>query len=201
LRLASSKFSSSINPIAAISSVLAYVYPSEQIAPPPSAVPAIAEADGSLPRFLAERYFTVKEISALWNLSRSKVRELYAVEPGVVQVGKPTRGHGSRRRRGYFTVRIPESVLRRVHRRLTGDGWYAKLATERHYTPQEVAEIYGLSDTMVRRMFRRQGGVLRIGEASRRVGRRHTRRMYTMRIPETVVRRVLMPTSGYPRPN
>ena len=87
-----------------------------------------------------------------------------------------------------------------MHRRLTGEGWYTKLATERHYTPEQVAAARGLSDTTVRRMFQEKGGVLRVGEPSRRTGRKLTRRMYTIRIPETVARRVLdgitSPTGG-----
>ena len=156
-------------------------------------VPAVAETDVALPRFLAERHYTMKEVAALWNLSRSKVRELFEGEAGVMRYGKPSQKIGSRTRRGYFTTRIPESAVLRVHRRLTGAGWYAKLATERHYTPQQLAAALGLSDTKVRRMFAEENGVLRVGEPSRRVGRKLTRRMYTMRIPETVARRRLEP--------
>jgi AraC-like DNA-binding protein len=166
------------------------MYPEVHVGSQPSAVPAIAGLDASLPRFLAERHYTVKEVATLWNLSQSKVRELFAEEAGTIRFGKPTRRVGSRRRRGYFTTRIPESALLRLHRRLTSAGWYSKLATEQHYTPQQLAEVYGLSDTMVRRMFAEEGGVLRVGEPSRRVGRKLTRRMYAMRIPETVAQRV-----------
>lgn len=168
--------------------------------PQSSALPAIAETDAVLPRFLSEQYFTINEIASLWSLSQSKVRELFAAEAGVMRYGKPTRRVGSRQRRAYYTTRIPESAVLRVHRRLTGTGWYAKLATERHYTPQQVAAARGLSDTTVRRMFAEEGGVLRIGEPSRRVGRKLTRRMYTMRIPETVAGRVLDGITAQPLP-
>lgn len=57
--------------------------------------------------------------------------------------------------------------------------------------PTELAAARKLSDTKVRRMFQKEGGVLRIGEPSRRVGRKLTRRLYTMRVPETVARRRL----------
>ena len=157
---------------------------------PSSAAPVIAGADAAMPRFIAERHFTVKELAALWNLSLSKVRELFAQEPGVFREGRPTRKVGSCTRRGYYTTRIPESVVFRVHRRLTDADWYAKLASEQHYTPQQLAAAWKLSDSKLRRMFGEEGGVVRIGEPSRRVGRRLTRRMYTMRIPETVARRV-----------
>ena len=165
---------------------------------PSSAVPAIIGADATLPRFLAERYYTVNEIAALWNLSQSKVRELFAQESGVFHEGRPTRKVCSRTRRGYFTTRIPESAVLRVHRRLTGAGWYAKLATEKHYTPQQLAATLRISDTKVRRMCAEEVGILRLGEPSRRVGRKLIRRMYTMRIPETVARRRLEPAGEAP---
>ena len=119
----------------------------------PSAVPAIAGRYAELPRSLAERHYTMKEVATLWNLSQSKIRELFANESGVMREGKPTRRVGGGSRRGYYTTRIPESAVLRVHRRLTGIGWYAKLAFERHYTPQQLAAALGLSDTKVRRMF------------------------------------------------
>ena len=167
---------------------------------PSSAVRAITRADAALPRFLAEPYYTVKQIATLWHVSQSKVRELFAGESGLFREGKPNRRIGSRSRRGYFTTRIPESAVLRVHRRLTGAGWYTKLATDQHYTPQQLAAAWRLSDTKLRRMFAEEGGVLRIGEPSRRTGRKLTRRMYTMRIPEIVARRVLDGITSRPLP-
>jgi hypothetical protein len=42
------------------------------------------------------------------------VRKIFEREPGV-----PVLGHdGSRRKRGYHTLRIPESVMERVYRRI-----------------------------------------------------------------------------------
>lgn len=157
---------------------------------PSSAAPAITGVDTALPRCVAERHYTIKEIATLWHLSQSKVRELFAGEAGVFREGKPDRAVGSRARRGYFSTRIPDSVMHRVHRRWTGTGWYAKLATEQHYTPQQLAAAWSLSDTKVRRMFGAENGVLRLGQPSRRTGRRLTRHMYTARVPETIARRV-----------
>lgn len=157
---------------------------------PSSAIPANARADAAVPRCLSERHYTIKEVAALWNLSRSKVRGLFESEPDVFRDGKPTRKIGSGTRRAYFTTRIPETSLQRIHRRLTGQGWYGKLAFERHFTPHELATAWALSPTKVRRIFAHEGGVLRIGERSRWVGRKLTRRMYTLRMPETVARRV-----------
>lgn len=47
----------------------------------------------------------------------------------------------------------------------------AMIAHEQHYDPKELAALWGLSPTKVRRMFVDEPGVLRIGEPSRRVGR------------------------------
>jgi len=62
-----------------------------------------------------ERHYTVSEISERWNLSTDAVRRLFQKEPGVLILGSR---FGQRKRR-YTTLRIPESVLERVHNRLT----------------------------------------------------------------------------------
>lgn len=54
------------------------------------------------------------EIAVAWSLSSDSVRKLFQHEPGVLVIGD----QGSRRKRGYTTLRIPESVVTRVHRRL-----------------------------------------------------------------------------------
>jgi hypothetical protein len=61
---------------------------------------------------------------------------------------------------------------------------------EQHYTPQALAELWGLSATKVRRLFENENNVLRIGEPSRRAGRTLTRSYYTMRIPASTAERV-----------
>jgi len=63
-------------------------------------------------------------------------------------------------------------------------------ALEKHYSPQEVAEIWGLSDDKVRRLFQDEPGVLKVGEPSQRLGRKLKRRYFMLRIPESVVIRV-----------
>ena len=50
----------------------------------------------------------------MWGLSAPKVRELFRDEEGVVVIGEPER----RYKRGYETLRIPQSVVRRVHAKL-----------------------------------------------------------------------------------
>lgn len=63
----------------------------------------------------AEHHYTVAEVATLWNLSADAVRKVFQNEPGVLTIGD----QGSRHKRRYTTLRIPESVLERVHRRLS----------------------------------------------------------------------------------
>ena len=62
---------------------------------------------------------------------------------------------------------------------------------EQHFTPAQLAERLALSQTKIRRMFQDEPGVVKIGEPSRRLGRKLKRRYYTLRIPESVAERVL----------
>jgi hypothetical protein len=64
----------------------------------------------------AVRHFTVAEIAAMWNLSPDYVRRIFEKEPGVLVLGD---AKSARYKRRYRTLRIPEFVLARVHRRLT----------------------------------------------------------------------------------
>ena len=62
-----------------------------------------------------ERHYAVTEIAEMWSLSTDKVRELFEDEPGVLVIGE----RNPRHKRRYVTLRIPQSVLERVHRRLS----------------------------------------------------------------------------------
>jgi len=62
-----------------------------------------------------ERHYSPDELGKLWNLSTDTVRRLFEREPGVLVIEHP-RGRATRR---YRTLRIPESVALRVHRRMT----------------------------------------------------------------------------------
>lgn len=64
------------------------------------------------------------------------------------------------------------------------------MLTEHHFQPAELAKMWGLSESKIRRMFQAEPGVMRIGEPSRRVGRTLKRSYFTMRIPESVAQRV-----------
>jgi hypothetical protein len=61
-----------------------------------------------------ERHYAVTEIAEIWHLSTDKVRDLFEDEPGVLVIGQ----RSSRRKRRYVTLRIPHSVVERVHARL-----------------------------------------------------------------------------------
>jgi hypothetical protein len=68
-----------------------------------------------IPKFTTQHY-TVGEIAALWKLSHATIRKLFAKEPDVLVI-ESQRPHYGRRR--YSTLRIPEFVVERVHRRLS----------------------------------------------------------------------------------
>jgi transcriptional regulator GlxA family with amidase domain len=61
----------------------------------------------------AERHFSVAEIAHMWNLSKDTVRRIFQNEPGVLVLG----GHSGGRKRAYKTLRIPLSIVERVHNR------------------------------------------------------------------------------------
>jgi predicted transcriptional regulator len=72
----------------------------------PSAGPAIELA--------REKHYSIIEIAELWALSEKTVRKIFEREPGVIHWTTAERLH----KRGYRTLRVPESVLHRVHRKL-----------------------------------------------------------------------------------
>ena len=61
-----------------------------------------------------ERHYTIQEIAELWKLSETMIRDLFRDEPGVLRAERPR----TRFKRGYTTIRVPETVLRRVHARM-----------------------------------------------------------------------------------
>ena len=70
--------------------------------------------DGSAQPSFLERHFSVNEIAELWGLSRDTIIAMFEQEAGVMVVGS----EGSRNARRYRTLRIPQSVMERVHLRL-----------------------------------------------------------------------------------
>jgi len=62
-----------------------------------------------------EQHFSIKEIAEIWGLCENSVRDLFKDEPGVIRIQRPK----SRYKRAYTTLRIPKSVIERVHRRMS----------------------------------------------------------------------------------
>jgi hypothetical protein len=62
-----------------------------------------------------ERHYTPMELSESWGVSTETIRALFREEPDVLKIRRPA----TRTKRGYLTLRIPESVAERVHRRMT----------------------------------------------------------------------------------
>jgi hypothetical protein len=62
-----------------------------------------------------ERKYRPQEIAAEYRLHVKTVRTLFLDEPGVIRIGHPTLRH----KRQHYTLRIPESIVRRVFGALT----------------------------------------------------------------------------------
>lgn len=65
-----------------------------------------------------ERHYSVNDIAKSWGLSGNTIRRIFEKEPGAIEWGTTE----SRFARGYRTLRIPESVMLRVHQRLRKRG-------------------------------------------------------------------------------
>jgi DeoR/GlpR family transcriptional regulator of sugar metabolism len=75
----------------------------------------VTTAPANEERICEEKHYSVNELSALWNLSKQTIRRLFQDEPDVVRIGEKD----VCRKRAYVTLRIPESVVRRVHQRMS----------------------------------------------------------------------------------
>jgi hypothetical protein len=62
-----------------------------------------------------EKHYAPRELAELWGLSKETIRTIFRNEPGVLKIGS----NGTRLKRGYKTLRIPQSVAERVHTRLS----------------------------------------------------------------------------------
>jgi hypothetical protein len=60
------------------------------------------------------------------------------------------------------------------------------LLAEKHFSPDQLAEMWGVSVDSIRRIFREEPGVLKMGEKAPN----HKRQYLTLRIPESVAERV-----------
>jgi hypothetical protein len=61
-----------------------------------------------------ERHWSPAEVAEMWGLGPAIIRRLFQDEPGVIVFVKPAK----KNRQRHKTIRIPQSVLDRVHRRL-----------------------------------------------------------------------------------
>jgi hypothetical protein len=64
--------------------------------------------------FPTEKHYSVAELAQLWALSEKTIRRMFENEPGVLRWGSQE----TRFKRAYTTLRIPETVVLRVHRQL-----------------------------------------------------------------------------------
>lgn len=62
-----------------------------------------------------EPHYAAKELALLWRLSTTSIIRIFRDEPGVLKIG---RDQPRRRRRSYVMLRIPQSVVERVYRRM-----------------------------------------------------------------------------------
>jgi AraC-like DNA-binding protein len=85
----------------------------------PSSQPSFDHPEPVMPASVAfERHYCVSEVAEFWGLSERTIRRIFNDEPGVI---KWENGE-IRFKRGYKTLRIPESVVQRVHRKLRKAG-------------------------------------------------------------------------------
>jgi hypothetical protein len=61
-----------------------------------------------------ETYFTRAELAKLYKLSPNQIRDMFIDEPGVIRIGHAS----TRKKRQYYTLRIPASVADRVFSRM-----------------------------------------------------------------------------------
>jgi hypothetical protein len=62
-----------------------------------------------------EKHFTPADLAKAWGISAETIRVLFRDEPGVLKIGD----EGTKYKRRYKTLRIPQSIAERVHRRLS----------------------------------------------------------------------------------
>jgi hypothetical protein len=66
------------------------------------------------PALAEEKHYTPDELGELWAVSPQTIRNLFFDEPGVLRL--PSRRTG-KKARSYVSMKIPESVAERVHKK------------------------------------------------------------------------------------
>lgn len=69
--------------------------------------------DGT-PAPVNEHHYSPSELAESWGVSVETIRCIFREEPGVLKIARPA----TKTKRGYMTLRIPQSVAERVHRRM-----------------------------------------------------------------------------------
>lgn len=82
---------------------------------PHHAVMTVAQTPTDRPEFM-EKHYLLWELAEVWGLSEDCIRPWFEGEPGVLKIGRPLR----KSKRGYTSLRVPESVARRIYRQRTG---------------------------------------------------------------------------------
>jgi hypothetical protein len=77
----------------------------------PATAVSVAAPAGPIP---IERHFTATDVADMWKFDVETIRRLFDDEPGMVVLQTPIK----KGKRPYRTIRIPQTVLDRVHRRL-----------------------------------------------------------------------------------
>lgn len=62
-----------------------------------------------------EPHYTPEQVADWWHLDPKSIRQIFRDEDGVLCFGNAVT---TRKKRAYTTLRIPRSVLERVHRRM-----------------------------------------------------------------------------------
>jgi hypothetical protein len=65
-----------------------------------------------------ERHYSISELANVWKLSENTIRRIFENVPGVIKWG----AREGRFKRRYITLRIPETVVLRVHSQLRAAG-------------------------------------------------------------------------------
>jgi AraC-like DNA-binding protein len=65
-----------------------------------------------------ERHYTLAELATAWHMSRATLVQWFRDEPGVIRYGTGKLKKG--RQRIHVSLRVPESVARRVYKTRTG---------------------------------------------------------------------------------
>jgi hypothetical protein len=65
-----------------------------------------------------ERHYTLAELATAWHVSRATLANWFRDEPGVIRYGTGKLKKG--RQRIHVSLRVPESVARRVYKTRTG---------------------------------------------------------------------------------